>query len=191
MLSAEIVSDIEKKVRGWVTEIVVGLNLCPFAAPVLKGERLRIVVLTGGDEVAVRHTLHSELKRLTDADSASQVTTLVVLADGWLDFEDYLGLAEQMEVDLVQGGWEGVFQIATFHPSYRFADSPADDLGNFTNRAPYPLFHLIREDDVSRAVDTYPDVDGIPGRNVELLRRLGAVELRRRLEPFLDVRFLP
>ena len=68
---------------------------------------------------------------------------------------------------------EGVLQVASFHPQYQFAGTSFEDIGNYTNRSPFPTLHLLREDSVSRAVDAFPDADDIVDRNVETLDRLG------------------
>jgi hypothetical protein len=70
-------------------------------------------------------------------------------------------------------GHEGTLQIASFHPAYEFAGSAPDDIENCSNRSPYPMLHLLREDSIERAVAAFPDAGEIYERNIETLRRLG------------------
>ncbi len=165
----------------WVNEFVIGLNLCPFAKAVQSKGQVRYVVSHAASGVALLEELERELSllRATDADAVD--TTLLihprVLGD-FYDFNDFLGevdeLVEKLEL-------EGELQVASFHPEYCFAGSSAEDPANYTNRSPYPMLHLLREASVTRAVDTFPDTESIPERNVELLRGMPAAKLKRRL----------
>jgi len=71
-------------------------------------------------------------------------------------------------------GLEGVIQVASFHPQYRFAGSAPDDVSNATNRSPYPTLHLIREDSIDRAVAAFPQAEAIFQANIATMQRLGA-----------------
>ena len=132
-----------------------------------------MVLSEARDEAALLAELGAELMRLRDTPAADVDTTLIVhphvLAD-FLDYNDFLETADALvgELDL-----EGVLQVASFHPQYPFADSDPDDIANATNRSPWPTLHLLREDSVSRAVEAFPDPDGIIERNIETLRKLG------------------
>jgi hypothetical protein len=131
--------------------------------------------------VALLGELERELLRLQAVDPEQVDTTLLihpqVLGD-FYDFNDFLAEVDELVEKL---GLEGELQVASFHPDYCFAGSAADDPANYTNRSPYPMLHLLREASVTRAVDTFPDTESIPERNVELLRGMPAAELRRRL----------
>ncbi len=159
-------------VRRWVEQFVVALGLCPFAAPVMS--TLRVVAT---DATSLEHLLRAfqgELNRLVNAAPKALPTTLLVVPGPLLaDFEDYLDALALLEAALADAGVEGEIQVASFHPDYRFADADPDDVAHYTNRAPHPTFHLIREADISAAVERHPDPDGIPARNVDLLRSLG------------------
>lgn len=166
-------------VRQWVEGFVIGLDLCPFAAPVARRGAIRYAVVESGEVGAIAEAFGDALGDLLAADPAELATTLLV-APALVDFEDYLDVFDFLEVVLADSDLEGVVQIASFHPDYRFADADPDDVGNATNRPPFPVFHLLREDDVSRAVDAHPDVEGIPEVNLARLRALGWAEVRRR-----------
>jgi uncharacterized protein len=164
------------RVTRWVNDVVIGLNLCPFAKAVFAKEQIRYVVVQakGTDDIA--DALCDEMALLAKTDPAAIDTTLLIVRgalDQFEDYNDFLGVADA----LIEGlGFTGVFQIASFHPRYQFADTEASDVTNFTNRAPYPILHILREDSVERAVETFPDAADIYKRNMETMRGLTAVE---------------
>ncbi|MCB0631496.1 MAG: DUF1415 domain-containing protein, partial [Lewinella sp.] len=119
-----------------------------------------------------------ELNLLCDTTASNLATTLLIHPKILTDFEDYLDFASEAEAVIEQAGLDGVFQIATFHPDYRFADAPADDPAHYTNRSPFPMLHIIREESISEAAEHYPDLESIPRRNMELLREMGRDEIR-------------
>lgn len=159
--------------RAWIEKAVIGLNLCPFAKAVYLREQVWFVVSLAETEEDLLDDLERELLFLEEADPEAVDTTVLihpwVLGD-FLDYNDFLATAnhalERLEL-------EGVFQIASFHPDYRFAGTAADDVTNCTNRSPYPILHLLREASVERAVAAFPEAATIYERNVETLRRLG------------------
>lgn len=159
--------------RRWLERAVIGLNLCPFArAPYTRGQ-VRIVVSDASDTEALALDLHAELEHLRDTDAATLETTLLVhphVLQDFLDYNDFLDLADALLEDLEL---DGDVQVASFHPDYQFADAAPDAIENHTNRSPYPVLHLLREDSISRAVDAVPDTDAIYERNIATLRTLG------------------
>lgn len=165
--------DIIAATRHWIERAVIGLNLCPFARAPLSMGRVRFRVSRATDGSQLVDALRQELQTLHDADPATCETTLLihplVFAD-FLDFNDFLDDADALlrEMDL-----EGEFQVASFHPDYRFADTEADAIENFTNRSPWPTLHLLRESSVDQAVASGMDTDAIYARNIDTLRRLG------------------
>jgi hypothetical protein len=159
--------------RRWLEKAVIGLNLCPFAKAVHAKGQVRYRVSAAQSVDALVEDLMAELKGLEAADPAAVDTALLihprVLGD-FDDYNDFLDIADTLldELDLT-----GVLQIASFHPQYRFAGTSPDAIENYTNRSPFPLLHLLREDSVERAVTTYPDVADIPERNIVTMNRLG------------------
>ena len=171
-------------VRQWLEQVVVGLNLCPFArGPWSRGE-IRLVVCAAREEAAILECLAAELQQLADRPRQQVETTVIILTAALQDFLDYNDFLELAEAQLCAGGWEGVFQLASFHPAYQFAETEPGDPGNLTNRAPYPLLHLLREESVSEAVDATPDPDEIPRRNIARMQALTLAE-RQTLFPWL------
>ena len=156
----------------WLTRAVVGLNLCPFAKAVMAKGQVRYVVTELTEPEQVLLLLQAEMQTLVDADPETLDTTLLIapyLLPHFMDFNEFLFDCEAVlrGLDL-----EGVLQIADFHPRYQFAGTQSDDISNFTNRAPYPTLHLLREQSIDKAVAAFPDASLIYERNVEVLEAL-------------------
>ncbi len=165
--------DILAATRHWLARAVIGLNLCPFAKSVYVKEQVRYAISEATTLEDALADLETELRALEAADPQQVDTTLVIYPRAFADFVDYndaLFFAERLVRQL---RLDGVLQIASFHPEYRFEGSEADDIENYTNRAPYPILHLLREDSIARAVDAFPDASAIYEKNQETLRRLG------------------
>lgn len=166
--------------RNWVETLVVGLNLCPFARRELINNRVRFVVTHARSEAALVDALDDELRRLQRDESIE--TTLLIHPDmlkDFYDYNDFLAVADGLLIDMEL---DGVFQVASFHPHYQFADTQFDDVENYTNRSPFPMLHLLREDSLEKVIDSYPDIDTIPERNVALLREMGRDKIVALLE---------
>lgn len=157
----------------WLERAVIGLNLCPFAKSVHVKQQVRYVVCDATEPEELLRVLLDELQHLADSAPEQVDTTLLihprVLTD-FLDYNDFLDVADAAveELDLV-----GELQVASFHPQFQFADTLPDDIGNYTNRSPYPTLHLIREQSIARAVESFPDAAEIFERNIETLEKLG------------------
>ena len=172
-LPAESHEAVVAAIRHWLTAAVIGLNLCPFAKAVHVKGQIRYAVSDAVDMEEVLADLETELQTLVAADPNAVDTTLLILPRAlgdFLDYNDCLFFAERM---LKQLRLEGIVQIASFHPFYQFEGSEPDDIENYTNRAPYPVLHLLREDSIERAVQAFPDAEDIYERNQETLRRIG------------------
>ncbi len=159
--------------QAWVEHAVIGLNLCPFAkAPQVKG-LVRYVVSGALDAEALRADLVEELQLLAGALDSRIETTLLIHPHTLNDFMDYNDFLDVADAALAQLDLEGVLQVASFHPDYRFAGSAEDDPGNATNRSPYPTLHLLREASIDRAVEAFPEAEAIFEANIATLDRLG------------------
>lgn len=159
--------------RRWVERAVVGLNLCPFARAPFVQETIRYAVSHARDADTLLDDLCSELQSLAAADPADCETTLLIhpqVFGDFLDFNDFLDVADAAVETL---RLDGVLQVASFHPHYQFAGSAPDDIGNLSNRSPYPTLHLLREASVERAMEAMSDTDAIYRRNIDSLHRLG------------------
>ena len=159
--------------REWIEKAVIGLNLCPFAKAVYVKNQVRFVVSAAPHLDGFLEDLDRELDFLAAADPAEVDTTLLIhptlLAD-FLDFNDFMQLAEAA---VGEHGLDGVIQIASFHPRFQFEGTDPDDIGNYTNRAPFPTLHLLREASIERAVAAFPEAESIYQRNIEMLEKLG------------------
>jgi len=173
--------DAAAATRRWIEQFVVGENLCPFAAPVLRDELLRVAVCDSTDELAQMRTLLHELDRLQSTPEEELATTVVVFTAALQDFDDYLDFLAVAEHLLDEAGLDGVIQIASFHPDYCFEGVAATDVSNYTNHSPYPMLHLLREDMLTRVLRNYSEPEAIPQRNMERMRELGAAHIGRLL----------
>jgi hypothetical protein len=162
--------------RRWISQVVVACNFCPFAAREVKLETIRYRVVLGQDPQDFLVAFVEECQHL---DREIQVeTTLLIFPEALEKFDDYLGLLAEAEFLLERQGYEGVYQVASFHPEYRFADADAEDAANYTNRSPHPMLHLLREERVEQALQRYPNPEKIPENNVEFARQRGVQAMR-------------
>lgn len=169
--------------RRWVEQVVVAFNLCPFAKRELVKDRVRFVVSKAKDEATLLDELAHELA-LLNVDKAVETTLLIhpqVLQD-FYHYNDFLEAADELLVDM---NLEGVYQVASFHPDYQFGGTEPDDVENYTNRSPYPMLHLLREDSLSEAIDNYPEVDLIPERNIDCMNEQGLEKMQTLLNACL------
>jgi hypothetical protein len=165
--------DVIAATRLWIERAVIGLNLCPFAKFVYVSNRVSFVASDARTADALLGDLERELRALSRAAPEDVETTVLIhphVLTSFFDYNDFLDVADAAidRLDL-----SGVLQIASFHPDYQFAGTAVDDVTNYTNRSPYPMLHLLREESVERAVDAYPGAELIPERNIETMRRLG------------------
>ena len=156
----------------WTEEFVVAHGLCPFAARPLREGRVTALELEGADVEELFYAALTQVQGLVQTAVEETETTLLVLPDHLGDFDDFLAFVGAIEEALEESGAHALVQLAHFHPDYRFAGVDRDDPGNRTNRAPWPVVQLLRVASVARAVAAYPDVEGIPGRNVARMRKL-------------------
>jgi len=159
------------------------MNLCPFAAQALGDNRVRLAVTPSDSEERLLEALDAELA-LLDADRGIE-TTLLIHPDVLTDFSDFNQFLDLVDLLIGETGNDGVFQVASFHPAYQFAGTSEDDAENYTNRSPYPILHILREEQLERAIASYPDIDRVPEKNIELMNELGREQLRVILEDCL------
>jgi len=154
--------------KRWLIEVVIGHGLCPFAKAELDGGRIHYEVVEAADRAGQIASVLAQCQAL-DAD-AGRETSLLIFPGGVGAFSEFLDLVEQANRRLKKGGYEGVYQLASFHPLYLFADADEADPGNYTNRSPYPMLHILCEASVEAAIGTYPNPENIPNRNIQLAR---------------------
>jgi hypothetical protein len=153
-----------ERTRNWIKEVVIGLNFCPFAAKPFKENRIDYRVSESSD---LSTALGAFILSCHVLENDPEVETgLLIFSNGFSSFDDYLNFVEMAEKLLI-------FQVASFHPDYIFSGSNENDPANYTNRSPYPMLHILKEDLLEIAIDKHPDVDAIPDQNIEKAQKLG------------------
>jgi len=176
---------IKLQTLKWVKEIIVKYNICPFAKKELERKTIHCAVLDATDLTEQLEQINTELIRLdTNEDIA---TTLVVFPKLTNNFDAFLDLIDYANDLLEMQDYEGIYQLAHMHPKYCFDDTTMLDAANFTNRSPYPIIHIIREDEMARVLRVFPNPEEIPERNIELLRKKGFQEIKAELDACFDV----
>lgn len=164
-------AQVIEQTRKWITDVVIACNFCPFASREVKRNSIHYQVEMGtGIENALTVMLQ-ECKRLDEQPEVE--TILIIFPNAFQSFDQYLDLVGMAGKLLKKKGYEGTYQVASFHPDYRFAGAPADDPANFTNRSIYPMLHLLREASIEQALKHYPDPDNIPASNIDFARNKG------------------
>ncbi len=162
----------QKDMEHWLDQIVIGLNLCPFAKAPRNNGQIRIEYCLETEPELILECIRKELIHMEETKPATLETTLIAVPNAFQEFDEYnqfLDFCEYLVHDL---DLTGVIQVASFHPRYQFADTQVEDPENFTNRAPYPVFHLIREDSITKAVDNHPAPEQIPMDNIKKMNEM-------------------
>lgn len=168
---------IEQQTRRWLEDVVIGLQLCPFAkAPFQKGQ-VRFFVSQADCEEKLIEELMAECRRLDE--HLNIETTLIICANFLNDFFDFCQFLIWAGSTLKKNQWQGVYQLANFHPNYTFSGCEYSDLQNLTNRAPFPILHLLREKTLSHMLEKYPEPELIPKKNIQKMQQLSVDEQRR------------
>lgn len=153
----------------WIREVVVG------------AESIFYAVTRARDEEGIYRDMLAALDRFQQSDEREMATGFFIIPNGMARFEEFNAFMTLADQAVVNAGLAGVIQMVAFHPGILFAETDEEDPANYTNRSPYPMLHLIREDDLEAAVAGYPDPDAIPERNIRLLRRMGLTRVRELL----------
>ena len=157
----------------WLERAVIGLNLCPFAKSVHVKGQIHYAVTHVSTHADFLDALKFELNGLQAHASIARDTTLLIAPWAFPDFLDFNDFLPDCDRLLRRMKLDGIFQIASFHPKFQFAGTDADDITNYTNRAPFPILHLLREDSMDRAVAAFPEPDAIFETNMQTLENLG------------------
>ncbi|SIN66037.1 DUF1415 domain-containing protein [Chitinophaga niabensis] len=168
--------EIIAQTKDWIKKVVVGCNFCPFAAKELKQDTIHYEVVTTTGIRAARLAFLAECVRLDNDESIA--TTMVIFPEAFPVFLDYLNLVDAVEKMLQQEGYEGIYQVASFHPLYQFAGTEPEDAANYTNRSVYPMLHILREAQIEMALLNFPDPESIPERNVKFAHEKGRVYMK-------------
>lgn len=159
--------------QRWLERAVIGLNLCPFAkAPHVKG-LVHYAVSDAQDSREALDDVAKELDAIAAVDASVRETTLLVVPhclSDFLEFNEWMAKAERL---VRKRRLEGVIQLASFHPQFQFEGTEPDDITNYTNRSPWPIVHLLREESIDRAVESFPEAEAIYEANMATLERIG------------------
>lgn len=166
-------------VERWLEQVVIGLNLCPFASRPQRENQIRIQICDSDTELGLLETLQAELTLIDEKPATEIETTLLVIPNMLHDFDDYNQFLDLVDALLDEFEWAGEYQMASFHPQYCFAGVAPDSPENLTNRSPYPLLHIIREASIEKVLEHYENPEAIPGRNIEKVSALSEEEKRR------------
>lgn len=181
------IETIIARTRCWIERVVVELNLCPFARKPYEGGQVRYMVSAAERPEELLEDVQRELELLRATDVAEVETTVLIhpyVLNDFLDYNDFLGIVDTL---IEEGGYAGEFQVASLHPDYQFAGTEADDAENYTNRSPYAILHLLREEGLARAIAGYARPDKIPERNIRTLEKLGAARMHEILDECMRI----
>lgn len=166
-----VIHEIEQT-KQWLSQVIINLNFCPFAKKEFVNQTIYYHV---SEKAQLKTALVEFLAQCHYLNDNSAIeTSLLIYSDGFRDFNRFLDLVDDSNDLIVEYGFEGIFQIATFHPEYCFADADYDDASNYTNRSPYPTLHLIREQSMERVLSVYKSPETIPENNIALAEKMGA-----------------
>ena len=168
----EVISQTKK----WINDVVVGCNFCPFAATVMKQQTVHYKVEESSLANICMESFLLEAIRLDDDESIE--TSFIIFPNAFKKFEDYLDIVSVAEKLVQQNGYEGIYQVASFHPLYLFAGSSENDAANYTNRSIYPMLHLLRESSIDKALEHYKDPENIPDRNINFAKEKGVAYMK-------------
>jgi hypothetical protein len=172
-IGAQIGDDIvEASVKFWIEKVIVGLNFCPFAKKEMERNTVRYAIFPATQVNAALSHLLEELALLDQLQDIQ--TTLLIFPQGFADFDDFLDMLEMANILIGQGGYGGIYQLASFHPEYCFDGEEQNDPANYTNRSPYPILHILRESSIEAVLKRYPDPESIPENNIAKARELGS-----------------
>lgn len=162
--------------KKWLETVVIALNICPFAKRELERGSIRFQVENSNEIETCLENLINECERLDEDESIE--TTLLIYTKAFADFDEYLDFVEIAERLLEVENYEGIYQVASFHPNYCFDGSIENDAANYTNRSPYPMLHLLRESSLEQALSHYENPEKIPENNIQLAHEWGVEKMK-------------
>ncbi|NVK25888.1 MAG: DUF1415 domain-containing protein [Gammaproteobacteria bacterium] len=178
-------TSLEQSIWQWLDDVVIGLNLCPFAKKPRINQQIKLYITDAINDEDLLNELMQELQFIEQVDPLETDTTLFAISHHLQDFEEYLNFLAIANLMVQQLGLEGKFQLASFHPNYQFEGTTPTDRENLTNKAPCPLIHIIREATVEKVLNVYPNPEQIPDNNIECVENLSNEQVQR-LFPFLS-----
>jgi hypothetical protein len=165
--------------KKWLKTVVIAHNICPFAKRVFDNGSIHFTIENSTEMEMCLENLLDECARLDENENIE--TTLLIYPKTFANFDEYLDFVEIAERLLEVEDYEGIYQLASFHPNYCFEGSNENDAANYTNRSPYPMLHLLREESLEKALENYPNPENIPENNIKLTRELGLQKMKETL----------
>ena len=162
---------------NWIRKVVIGCNFCPFAAKAMLKKTVHYVVAESSDFKTALTELANQFEFLNRNENIE--TTFIIFSNGFADFLQYLDLVDKGERLLTKENHEGIYQLASFHPQYLFAGSNENDAANYTNRSPYPMLHILREQSITNALKNFDDPDTIPEKNIDFAKAKGIEYMKK------------
>jgi len=178
--------EVIQQTKRWIQRVVIELNLCPFASQVFIQNQIQYTVIEHGDTEQILHHLADTFEHLNN--NKETETSLIILSQSHADFNDYLALLDLSQLLLDDLNYTGIFQLASFHPQYCFEGSKNSDASNFSNRSPYPMLHILREDSIEKAVSGYDNIEDVPQNNIKRLQKIGFETMQKTLQDILDLK---
>jgi hypothetical protein len=172
----ETSQQIIDQTKKWINDVIVGCNFCPFAANVMKQQSVHYQVDNSLSSIFSSLSFLTEITRLDNEEAIE--TIFLIYPNSFKKFDDYLDMVTLAEDALEENGYEGIYQLASFHPQYLFANSPEKDAANYTNRSVYPMLHLLRETSIDKALEHYKNPEEIPNRNINFAREKGLTYMK-------------
>lgn len=165
--------DVVKNTLHWLEQMVVGHNLCPFSSSVISRNQVHYAVCDATSDADLKQFYVNELQRLLESDADDIATSLLMFTQALAKFDDFLDVLDWFQQLLEDAELAEHVQLASFHPHYQFEGVEADDLSHFTNRAPYPTIHLLRQDEMEKILAHVSNPERIYLDNIETLEKLG------------------
>ena len=176
---------IIKQTKAWLKQVVIGLQLCPFAEHPYSNNKIEYIVCHEKDTEQKLLVLINALTQLDDNQKTE--TSLIIFSDPALSFDNYLDLLELANALMDEYDYNGTYQLASFHPNYQFEGTTPDDASNYTNRSPYPMLHCLRETSIEKALQTFPQPENIPQNNIKRIRALGFKHMQHQLDSIMNI----
>ena len=163
--------------KDWINNVILGLNLCPFAKdsmPKLKIEKMSFsdtdilldAVLNLSDKI-IKKDLSNAIIYTDDEISFNELNNIC------LDFQDVL---DQMSIKI---------KLVAFHPDFVFENLEYKNTANLVNRSPMALIHLISKDEITKVVQNFENAKNISLNNEKKLKQMNNQE-RSKLFNYLD-----
>ena len=176
MYNFEDIELIINQTKKWINEVVIGCGFCPFASKVMRDRKVHFRMEDTETLSICLEAFLQECERL-DKDVSIE-TTIIIMPNSFEQFSNYLDFIALVEKLLTKHHYDGVYQVASFHPDYCFEGESPDDASNYTNRSPYPMLHILRESSITQAVMQHANADEIPKRNINFAREKGAAYMK-------------